>query len=390
MPTERGWAAAGAGLALVVLWVLFGETELGLAGSILLLGVAVAVGFVTMHRPRLGVGRRISPASVHEGDYASVTLVLDNHGPTIRHLTVTDEVDRLGTAEFELASVARDERLVATYRILSRPRGAYAIGPAELDVTDPLGLATRRSDAGPVDQLTVYPAVEELSDHPSIRGRSVAVNALRPEHSQAGGEDFYTLREYQQGDDIRRVHWPSSAHRDELLIRQLETPWQARALVLLDIRAEVYESEACFEHAVRGAASVVRHLARAGFAADVVTGFTSTDAAQYAATMEALAVVQPVDHFDLASLAASLRRSGGGGALVLVGGHPDMELFGVHRMLTASYPTTILLSVSTTSSSSLRMFERAGVTPIVTEPGQAWAPGWSTAMRATWHPVSAG
>ena len=60
------------------------------------------------------------------------------------------------------------------------------------------------------------------------------MNTSQANFSQTGGEDFFTLREYQQGDDLRRVHWPSSAKRDELMIRQLEMPWQSRALVVLD------------------------------------------------------------------------------------------------------------------------------------------------------------
>lgn len=390
MLTERGWAAAGAGLALLVLWVLFGEIELGLAGFLLLGGALVAVGFVALNRPSLAVSRRISPVTVYEGDHAAVSLLFSNTRGTVRHLTLTDEVAGLGTAEFSVAGVGRSERLTATYRILCRPRGVYPIGPVTISVADPLGLAAVTGTAGPIDPLVVYPAVEDLTGYPSIRGRSVALNAIRPDHNQAGGEDFYTLREYQRGDDLRRVHWPSSAHRDVLMIRQMETPWQARALVLLDIRAEVYESEASFEHAVRGAASVVRHLARAGFAADVVTGFTSTDVSHYAATMEALAIVDPVDHFDLGALAARLRNRGGGGALVLVTGHPDTDLFGVHRMLAGSHPTTILLSSSSNPSPTVRMFERAGVAPVVTAPDDPWAPAWSTAMDSAWHTVSAG
>ena len=60
--------------------------------------------------------------------------------------------------------------------------------------------------------------------------------ASRPEFSRRGGEDFYTLRSYQEGDDLRRVHWASSAKLDELMIRQMETPWQSRALVFFDVR----------------------------------------------------------------------------------------------------------------------------------------------------------
>ncbi len=62
----------------------------------------------------------------------------------------------------------------------------------------------------------------------------------RTRFSQTGGEDFFTLRDYEDGDDLRKVHWPSSAKRDRLMIRQLEMPWQSRALIVLDTEVANY------------------------------------------------------------------------------------------------------------------------------------------------------
>ena len=126
-------------------------------------------------------------------------------------------------------------------------------------------MAESGGTAGRADRLVVYPAVEELAGLPIVRGQDPTVNTSRANFSQTGGEDFFTLREYQQGDDLRKVHWPSSAKRDELMIRQLEMPWQSRALVLLDPRQSAYPDSEAFEHAVRGVASAFRHLFRNGY-----------------------------------------------------------------------------------------------------------------------------
>ena len=133
------------------------------------------------------------------------------------------------------------------------------------------------------------------------------MQASRPEHARRGGEDFYTLREYQQWDDLRRVHWPSSARTDQLMIRQLETPWQSRALVLLDVRAPSYESQEAFERAVSGAATVVTHLVGSGFDADLWAGEAeSIDAARYSSAMERLALVQPDAAIDIEAVAGRI------------------------------------------------------------------------------------
>lgn len=390
MPTLRGWALSGAGLALVLLWYALGEEELLLTGLILTAAQALALVHVRSHRPELEVNRRLGSATVHDGDTTTVTLLLDNSGRRpASHLTVSDEVDRLGVATFEVGRLRRHDATTGTYRVTCRPRGVYRVGPTRIRATDPLGLAETSAVEGPVDRIVVYPRVETLNGFPIVRGQDPAMQASRPEHSRRGGEDFYTLREYQRGDDLRRVHWPSSAKTDALMIRQMETPWQSRALVLLDIRSGSYEGTGAFERAVSGAATVVTHLLRSGFDADLWAGDSQPiDASHYGAAMERLALVQPDPAIDIEAVAASIRQKGGGGALVMVTGVADRPLLSVHRLLARDYPTTILMTASESTSQTLIGFHRLGVTTVSVRPEQPWAPAWVTAMRSSWATAS--
>ena len=393
MLTQRGWATAGAGTALALLWFLFGEPELGVAALLLLTAVVAALVWIRRGRPRLEIRRQTSPSAVHDGDHASVTLHITNEGVPLRQLTITDEVAGLGTAEFATASLPRRATYKATYRVLCRPRGVYRIGPTALTVSDPLGLASVSTRAGRVDTLVVYPAVEDLVGLPDVLGRNMAVKARRPEHSQRGGEDFYTLREYQQGDDLRRIHWPSSARHDRLMIRQLEIPWQARSLVVLDVRAEAYSNPVAFEAAVSGAASVIRHLMHHGFETQVWMGGPTVTVgggdSGYAVAMERLARVRTQPGVELAAAASRLRYQGGGGMLVMATGAPDPSLLGLARVLSPEYPTAALLVAENGSGSSVGDFQRAGVTTVTFDNG-SWARSWNRAMRTTWHAASAG
>ncbi len=392
MLTERGWAVAGAGIALLVLWYGVGEVELGVAGLLMLAAVIIAGAAVRRRRPTLRATRRSHPPGVHEGDHAAVTITVANRGQVLRQLTVTDEVVGLGTAEFATAVMRFGETLTAAYRVLCRPRGRYQIGPAVIRVADPLGLAATETTVGTLDTLVVYPATEALDGLPGVPGRNLAINAIRPEHSQRGGEDFYTLREYQQGDDLRRVHWPSSARRDRLMIRQLETPWQARALLLLDVRARSYPDERAFEAAVVGAASALRHLVRGGFAVHLWTGdgFTSAPGREdgYTVNMERLAAVTTKQMIDLPTVASGLRH-GGGGLLIMVTGSADDTLLGVARLLGDSHPTRMLMS-SAADASRLGDYHREGIWVVAPDAGEPWAPAWSRTMRAKWPIASAG
>ena len=391
MLTTRGWALLGAGMALIVLWWLLGDQELLLAGGFCLLAQALAIGFVRAHRPTLRMGRRLGSTAVHNGDTVQVTLTLRNPGKrAVRNVTIVDEVEGLGVANFEVAGIAPESLATATYRVMCRPRGVYRVGPCRAVSADPLGLAELPAPDGPTDTLVVYPTVERLTGFPIVRGQDPTMAASRPEHSQRGGEDFYTLREYQRGDDLRRVHWPSSARTDRLMIRQLETPWQSRALVLLDVRASVYESNDAFETAVSGAASVVSHLVGSGFDADLWAGDPNAiDATRYSAALEKLALVQPSDNIDMQAVATRIRQRGGGGALVIVTGTADRTLVAVQQLLTRDYPTTVLLGASSTTPQTLSGFHRLGVSTVTVAPGEEWAPQWLLSIGEAWDAVSA-
>ena len=192
------------------------------------------------------------------------------------------------------------------------------------------------------------------------------------------------------GDDLRFVHWPSTARRDELMIKQLETPWQSRALVLLDIRRSAYENQACFEKAVKGAASMIRHLAESGFDADLwAGGGTTTSIDDYSATMGLLAAVQPSGSVDIRSVAARLSAIGRGGALILVSGVADGDLLDAHRLFSRDYTTSIVMLAAEAASMNIAAFHRLGATTVTVSPQEPWAVAWNRALERTWGRPSA-
>jgi len=171
-------------------------------------------------------------------------------------------------------------------------------------------------------------------------------------------------------------------------------PWQARALVLLDQRAETYSSPEAFEHAVRGAASVVTHLYRGGFSPELWTaerapGLRSDS--RFTQAMEVLAAVQPLAHLDLRQTVTRLRRQGvGGGALVVVTGLPDEGVLAAFRVLAQDFARTVVLAVIERPGEGLFAFQRMGAVTVSTAPGSPWGPAWRTAMELSWSTASLG
>lgn len=394
MPTLRGWAALGAALALAVLWVGFGE-QLLLALSFFFL-LAVVLGSLYVRRAGLNVAlsRAVTPVQVHDGDRAIVQVTMTSTR-RLHEAVVEDTVHGLGAASFVASQVRPGTPMVARYEVLCRPRGIYKLGPAVVRVHDPLDLAEYSVVAGTADRLVVYPQIERLEGVPTVRGQDPNMNTASASFSLTGGEDFFTLREYQQGDDLRRVHWPSSARRDRIMIKQLETPWQSRALVLLDPRSQNYQTPQAFEHAVRGAASAVSHLFRHGYSPSLWVGdptvVTITSSQAYAIALEKLATVATTPGLDLMSAVARMRRSGmAGGALVLVTGTPDDSHLGVYRTLGRDYVRTLLMSVTNTPNEAILQFRAAGAVAVLSASTSKWAPAWHEAMERAWSSATAG
>jgi len=392
MITTRGWAALGASAALIVLWVGFGEPEL-LAGGIFLVGsVIVGALIVRRSRPDADLTRHVTPFRLHEGDRARVEIRVHARR-ALRPLIIEDEVSKLGRARFATSRAGRNSTVSAHYEIVCRPRGVYQIGPAELVISDPLDLAAVRATAGGIDRLVVYPAIETLSGYPTTRGHDPSVQSAHPSFAPSGGDDFFTLREYRQGDDLRRVHWPSSAKRDELMIRQLEIPWQSRALVLLDTRASTHTPES-FEHAVKGTASVLHHFYGGGYLPQLWVGDSGRPPgpAPYELAMEKLAAVQPMTALDLRHAVLRMRQHGySGGALVLITGAVDDDNLAVFQTLGRDYSKTVLMVVADEVPESLTAFKLGGAATVVVGTGDDWTGAWNEAIGAgRWSSASPG
>ena len=394
MPTTRGWAAVGAAFALAVLWAAFGEDLLLALAAFLMAGVLGGSLYVRLAAPRLALSRTINPEQLHDGERALVDIGVASRRRVYR-VAVEDRVHGLGSARFVADRIADGETMAGRYEVLCRPRGVYRVGPARVSIGDPLGFTESTSLFGSSGRLVVYPRVEDLDGVPTGRGQDQTINTSRAAFWHSGGEDFFTLREYHQGDDLRKVHWPSSARRDELMIKQLEMPWQSRAFIVLDPRVEPHDSSESFEQAVRGAASTLRHLYRSGYTPTLWAGngngtvVGNTDA--YRKAMEELATISPARSVDLRHLIGRLRRSGmAGGVLVMVTGKADDDDLASFQLLSQDFYRTVVLSVSRGDDETILGFARLGALVVRTTPEGTWTESWRNAMEHGWSTATAG
>jgi uncharacterized protein (DUF58 family) len=310
--TDRGrWILALGGGIYLAAWALGSEVLYPVAIGLILAVLAAALWVRILRRPMtlrrtLGRGERLA------GDDVPVQLELDAEGLVPSGtLVLREKVARLGEREVPL--VRRHGRLRGRYLLRRVPRGRYPVEETEVVIEDPFGLERTTVGLPSGASILVYPRlvdVDRLFSESGARtpeGRRLLLR--RPT-----GFDLHSVRDYQQGESLRRVHWPTTARRGQLMVKELEDSPRDETAVLLDADASVLVGTApdsSFELAVRAAGSILKsQAARGRRGALIVNGLRpvyqrvhSFDG-DWQRALEILAAVEPDGHSAVANVLA--------------------------------------------------------------------------------------
>ncbi|SRR6266540_3558901 len=343
--TTRGRSFLAAAAAAGVSALLLGEKDLLRVAALLALLPLLAVFAVARTRYRLTCSRVLQPHRTPIGTAARVVLRLHNtSGFPTGTLLLEDRLPyALGSRpRLVLERLGARRTTSVAYTVRADTRGRYPIGPLLVRLTDPFGLCELTRAFPSVNELTVIPQVVPL---PAVRiaGEYVGSGESRSRSVASHGEDDAATREYRHGDDLRRVHWRSTARTGELMVRREEQPWESRATVILDPRLAAHRGEgpaSSFEWAVSAVASTATHLRRGDYKVRLVTGagpghdFDDLDDAGMGAILDHLAEVRLDDTLDIGSLVDQVRQRNDGGLVLAVLGlltQPEAELVaGLH------------------------------------------------------------
>ncbi|WP_405645812.1 DUF58 domain-containing protein [Streptomyces uncialis] len=411
--TTRGRSFLAAGVAAAVCAYVLGQSDLLRVG--LLLAVLPLVCALVLYRTRYRVAgsRRLSPGRVPAGSEARVHLRVENVSrmPT-GLLMLQDRVPYvLGPRpRFVLDRVEAGGRREVSYRVRSDLRGRYPLGPLQLRLNDPFGMCELTRSFATYDTLTVVPRVEPL---PAVRlsGSSTGHGDGRQRSLALAGEDDLIPRGYRYGDDLRRVHWRSTARYGELMVRREEQPQRARCTVLLDTRYIAYDGsgpDSAFEWAVSGTASALVHMIERGFSVRLLTdtgtsvpgegsdGFTGAghDSADTSGLMlDTLAVVEHSDSESLSRAYDALQGGGEGLLVAFLGDMDEEQAAAVARMRQRSGVAVAFVLDSDQwgrgvgaepgrhCRERLRMLGEAGWTAVAVAPGSSVTDMWRQADR---------
>ena len=343
--TVRGRAFIAAGITAIVCSVLLDQSTLTRVGVLLLTLTVLTVVVIARNRYRITLVRTVTPQLVAAGQPARVALTLANDGMAPNGvLLLEDQVPYvLGTRpRFVLEGIGQGWRHAVSYQVRSDVRGRFEIGPMSVRISDPFGLIELGRTFRTTVPLTVTPRTVPLPQIP-LGGAWTGSGDNRPRAFATGSAEDVTVREYRQGDDLRRVHWRSSAKLGELMVRREEQPWQSRATLVLDNRVIAHRGQgiaSSLEAAVSAAASIAVHLTHRGFAVRLVTATGEEVGSAWhvrganlntGPLLESLAVVQAVHRprFDTGWLGEGVH---GGLTVAVFGGVEPSDLPILRRM----------------------------------------------------------
>jgi uncharacterized protein (DUF58 family) len=375
--TRFGIGSAAVGVALAVGgWAARWPSVVVLGASMVVL-VVVSVVLVA-RRPRLALDRAVEPPRVEKGTPAvAVVHVTNLSRRTLSPLAIEQ---RLGDTPIRavLPRLRRGEQGLQTYRIPTSQRGVYEIGPVEIPRADPFGLCRTVQRMGSPQLIAVHPRL--LGMHPLPTGISRNLEGPSSDASPQGSVTFHRLREYVVGDDLRTVHWPSTAHVGKLVVRHNVDTAQPYTVILTDLNPDRYSAET-FEEAIDVTASLVMSMAIGK--APVQLRLTNGDRLGGPSRrdprplVDYLTEVQPDPAGSLDTQLVLLRRDRGGTALIVVTGRLDLDSLPMIAALRRRFDRVIVTSIVSRAG---RMPVHPGLTIVAAGSAAELAQAWNTGV----------
>ena len=205
-------------------------------------------------RPRLREGETVDMAVNLTAGRRLTTFVLEERVP-----------ESLGSpARVAVETVDAGESIGHSYQLTCRRRGVYELGPLVAKWSDPFGLTQREKVLAEPFEMLVHPSIERVQDRPLTR--LFEDPPIRPPISKPwpSGLEFYGMRKYVPGDDLRRIVWRAYARTGQLMVRESEQGITDKITLLIDNNRRSHakgDPSDSFEAACRVAASLgVRHL----------------------------------------------------------------------------------------------------------------------------------
>ena len=280
-----GWMVLGLGCAAAIIAVQARWRELvvlALACAVLLL---LALPFL-LGRTRVRVELVLDPERIVAGGTVVGAVDVTNLAsgrllPTLLELPVGTQAHRYGVPSLAVGATHRESFTVPTSR-----RGVIPVGPVTTRRGDPAGVFSRDARWTGVTEILVRPTMVPLESLGS--GLLRDLEGVTTDSMSQSDLAFHALREYVPGDDLRHVHWRSSAKADQLLVRQHLDTRRSHATIVVDDAAASWVDPEDFETAMSVAASIATRAILDDFETSYACGDQATSGTDGNLTLDAI------------------------------------------------------------------------------------------------------
>ncbi len=217
--------------------------------------------------PVVAAARTLSRDRLPVGGEAEVRVLVSNRGPALGVVELLDvlppEVALVRGTNHLIASLAPEERVELVYTVRPLLKGDLEIGPLRIRSTDVLGLSAEDAVAAAPSSLVAAPAIE------SVERTSLGPRRTRPwfghvtSRQIGAGSEFWGIREYVPGDEVRRINWKASARFGRLYSNEYQGERSGDVIIVLDARRESAvgsQTDNAVEIGVRAALGVAQHV----------------------------------------------------------------------------------------------------------------------------------
>ncbi len=166
-----------------------------------------------------------------------------------------------------ILNIDRKEEKNFNYAIDCYKRGIWKMGPIEVISQDALGFFRMKKTFNIISNIIVYPAFFRVFAFPPLARGSVSWMGVETAKISGDSHEFFGIREYQRGDAISRIHWPSTAKHNKLIVKQFERNSVQEATIVIDLKKGNdigVGRETTLEYSVKIAGSIARFLMNSG------------------------------------------------------------------------------------------------------------------------------
>ncbi len=257
IPASRGLWILGFGLPAFLLWQWTGM--LFLDAVILLLWAADFT--MAFHKGDIRA-RRNCPHHLLQGVAQDVEIVVTNEGMKKRHILLRDQPPVAWQAPILKGVVQGRSSLRFRYQVTPNERGVFMFDGLHLRVQGPAGFVLRPLSLESREEISVFPHSQSLH-YPDLAAYRRRVRSLgyRPMRWRAEGREFEALREYVEGDELRKIHWKASARLDRPIVQEFQPERNQIIMVFVDtgrLMGAVTEGKSKLDHALEAAVQLAQ------------------------------------------------------------------------------------------------------------------------------------